>query len=154
MDSGYLHPGESLEDEYPPLNELLPEEVVGIMDQLLCHEMAWHHGYPLAQTLFTSKYIDKLLWPEPKSIDEAQFYRGSKPDFSNPLVDVLRVYCVGLIKCCDFVIGKVASRDFFEEEDFSTQTYNRQLLTQTSEEAVLVSLDEAGAWLAEQAQAE
>lgn len=35
MDSGYLAPGETLEDDYNVMRELLPEEVVGIMDQLL-----------------------------------------------------------------------------------------------------------------------
>jgi N-alpha-acetyltransferase 35, NatC auxiliary subunit len=147
MDSGFLADGESLDDDYNALKPLLPEEVLGIMDQLLCHEMAWHHGYPLAQTLFTSIYIDKLLWPDPKSLDDAQFYRGAKPA-PNPLLDVLRAYCVSLVKYCDFVIEKVASRDFYEEEDFSTHTYNRQLLTQTSEDQILAVLDDAARWLA------
>lgn len=39
MDSGYLEPGERLEDEYDVMRQLLPEEVIGIMDQLLCHEV-------------------------------------------------------------------------------------------------------------------
>ena len=39
MDSGYLAPGETLDDDYDVWRELLPEEVVGIMDQLLCHEV-------------------------------------------------------------------------------------------------------------------
>lgn len=39
MDSGYLKDGETLEDEFDILKELLPEEVVGLMDQLLCHEV-------------------------------------------------------------------------------------------------------------------
>ena len=39
MDSGYLAPGETLEDEYDVLRELLPEEVIGIMDQMLCYEV-------------------------------------------------------------------------------------------------------------------
>ena len=54
MDSGFLQPGETLEDDYDPLTPLLPEELLGIMDQLLSYEMAWHTGYPLSQTLFTS----------------------------------------------------------------------------------------------------
>jgi hypothetical protein len=54
MDSGFLEPGETLEDDYDTLAPLLPEELIGIMDQLLCYEMAWHTGYPLSQTLFTS----------------------------------------------------------------------------------------------------
>ena len=39
MDSGYLQPGEALEDEYDVLQRLPPEEVLGIMDQLLCYEV-------------------------------------------------------------------------------------------------------------------
>lgn len=36
MDSGYLEPGEPLEDYYDVLQPLLPEELIGIMDSLLC----------------------------------------------------------------------------------------------------------------------
>lgn len=39
MDSGYLRSGETLEDEYDVLRNLLPEEVIGIMDRLLCFEV-------------------------------------------------------------------------------------------------------------------
>lgn len=43
MDSGYLGHGENhaqaLEDDYDVMRELRPEEVLGIMDQLLCHEV-------------------------------------------------------------------------------------------------------------------
>ena len=38
MDSGHLRSGETLEDDYDVLRKLLPEEVIGIMDQLLCFE--------------------------------------------------------------------------------------------------------------------
>lgn len=41
MDSGYLAPGETLDDDYDVSIALLPEEVVGIMDQLLCHEVGF-----------------------------------------------------------------------------------------------------------------
>lgn len=145
MDSGFLHPGETLEDAYDTLTPLLPEEVLGIMDQLLCYEMAWHAGYPLSQTLFTSVYMDKLLWPEPKTLEEAQFYRGSVPDgkIPGPLLEVLRAYCLGLVKCCDFVIAKITSRDYFEEEDFSTNTYNRVLFPQVPVDAFLEQMDAA-----------
>ncbi|CAN9297862.1 unnamed protein product [Alternaria alternata] len=80
MDSGFLVPGETLEDDYDTLTPLLPEELIGIMDQLLCYEMAWHTGYPLSQTLFTSVYIDKLLWPQTKILSQAQFFRGDVAD--------------------------------------------------------------------------
>ena len=39
MDSGYLEPGETLEDQYDVFRHLLPEEVIGVMDQMLCYEV-------------------------------------------------------------------------------------------------------------------
>lgn len=39
MDSGFLAEGETLEDGFDVLQELLPEEIVGLMDQILCHEV-------------------------------------------------------------------------------------------------------------------
>jgi hypothetical protein len=115
------------------------------MDQLLCYEMAWHTGYPLSQTLFTSVYIDKLLWPEPKKLEQAQFYRGEIPEEKKPgpLLQVLRAYCLGLVKCCDFVIAKVTSRDYFEEEDFCTHTYHRTLFPQVEMDEFVKELDQA-----------
>ena len=40
MDSGFLEEGESLEDDYNVLGELLPAEILGIMDQMICHEVS------------------------------------------------------------------------------------------------------------------
>ena len=39
MDSGYLEPEETLEDEYDVLQSLLPEEILGIVDHMLCYEV-------------------------------------------------------------------------------------------------------------------
>lgn len=39
MDSGCLAAGESLDDDYDVTRPLLPKEVLGIIDQLLCHEV-------------------------------------------------------------------------------------------------------------------
>lgn len=39
MDSGCLVEGESLDEEYDVTRNLLPEEVLGIVDQLLCSEV-------------------------------------------------------------------------------------------------------------------
>lgn len=39
MDSGFLLEGETLEDDYDVSRELTSEQVVGIMDQLLCYEV-------------------------------------------------------------------------------------------------------------------
>lgn len=49
MDSGYLAPGETLDDDYDISRRMSPAEVVGIMDQLLSHEVrfipAGHFGH-------------------------------------------------------------------------------------------------------------
>ncbi|KAE8393159.1 amino-acid N-acetyltransferase subunit Mak10 [Aspergillus alliaceus] len=154
MDSGYLGPGPSdaqaLEDDYDTTRELAPEQVIGIMDELLCHEMAWHMGHPLSQTLFTSLYLDKLLWPIPKTIEEAHFRRPDSPtnEVEPGMVHlVLRAYCLALIKCCDFVHGRVTSEYFYEEEDFVTQLYNRSLLSQFDHEYFRNLLDRAISWI-------
>ncbi|KAH7073635.1 amino-acid N-acetyltransferas-like protein subunit Mak10 [Paraphoma chrysanthemicola] len=145
MDSGFLKPGETLEDDYDTLTPLLPEELIGILDQLLCYEMAWHTGYPLSQTLFTSVYMDKLLWPEIRTLEQAQFYRDGVDDERRPgpLLQVLRAYCLALIKGCDFVIAKIIGRDYFEEEDFCTHTYNRVLFVNIPMDVFLRELDAA-----------
>lgn len=39
MDSGVLAEGESLDQEYDVSRDLLPEEILGIIDQLLCLEV-------------------------------------------------------------------------------------------------------------------
>lgn len=48
MDSGYLGPGENqacaLEDDYDVTRELPPEEVLGVMDELVCHEVCFYSG--------------------------------------------------------------------------------------------------------------
>lgn len=40
MDSGFLAPGETLDDEYDTSRLLLPEEVLGVVDKLLCQEVS------------------------------------------------------------------------------------------------------------------
>ncbi len=72
-------------------------------------------GYPLSQTLFTSIYINRLLWPEPASLEEAQFRPNTRPSEELPLVQtVLRAYCFGTIKACDFVHSMVSDQHYYE----------------------------------------
>ncbi|ERF76623.1 hypothetical protein EPUS_04443 [Endocarpon pusillum Z07020] len=144
MDSGHLAPGETLEDEYNVLRNLLPEEVIGIMDQILCHEVAWHIGHPLSQTLFTCLYVERLLWPEPKTLEEAQFSRDLNSRSDNPLLNrVLRSYCIATIKACHFVHCMVTGESYYEEEDFTSQLYHRELLPKVSIAEIQTLLDEA-----------
>lgn len=41
MDSGCLEAEDSLDVDYDVTRPLLPEEVLGIIDQLLCHEVSF-----------------------------------------------------------------------------------------------------------------
>ncbi|KAI4253463.1 MAG: hypothetical protein LQ352_003678 [Teloschistes flavicans] len=144
MDSGYLTDGEKLEDDFDVLHEVLPEEIVGLMDQILCLEMAWHMGYPLSQSLFTSYHIDRLLWPNPKVLDEASFdrHRGARRE-SSCLHVVYRAYCLAVIKCCDYVHRRIGTEHYYEEEDFVSNLYNRNFLTHFNEVDIRKLLDEA-----------
>ncbi|KAJ1338554.1 N-alpha-acetyltransferase 35 NatC auxiliary subunit [Microdochium nivale] len=130
MDSGFLHEGESLDEDYDVLRELLPEEILGVIDQLLCLEMAWHLGYPLSQTVLTNLYVEAIMMPMPADIGEADFTRDPALRDRQPrLLSILRAYCLGLLKSCHFVNETVKDELYYEEEDFVTNTYDRKLLS-------------------------
>lgn len=107
------------------------------MDQLLCLESTWHDGYPLSQTLFTSLHIDSLLAPD-GPID------WTKGD--DLVTSVLRPYCEGVIKCCQFALNKIQSQTFFEEEDFVTHLFGRDLLPGLDVNSIGVNVFEAVEW--------
>lgn len=74
-------------------------------------------GHPLSQTLFTSIYLDKLLWPIPKHFEDTNFGREGRAGYGQipELVHiVLRAYCLGLIKCCDLVHTRVIGEFYYE----------------------------------------
>ena len=71
-------------------------------------------GYPLSQTLFTSVHVDRLLWPDPKSLEESTFVRGQHVDEHLLSHKVLRAYCLLLIKICDCVLSMVTSQHYYE----------------------------------------
>lgn len=137
MDSGCVKEGDEFEELYDVSQRLLPEEVLGIIDQLLCHEMSWHLGYPLSQTVFTSVYVESLLMPNPMNIEQAQFVRRQDAEANQePMLQVLRAYCLGMIKACGYVNQRVQSEHSYEEEDFVTNTYNRMLLSSVPTAAI------------------
>ncbi|KAL2265163.1 hypothetical protein VTJ83DRAFT_6263 [Remersonia thermophila] len=137
MDSGCLAPGESLYEDYDLARPLLPSEVIGIIDQLLSFEVAWHLGYPLSQTLFTSVYVEKMAQAPPPTLQDADFLQdrpaGSPRD---PMQAVLRAYCLGLLKSCHYVNERIKQEHSYEEEDFVTNTYSRSLLETLDGDAI------------------
>lgn len=67
MDSGFLAEGESLEDTFDVMKELLPEEIVGLMDQMLCHEVRlmpqhWRHLSATAYLILILGPIDGMAY--------------------------------------------------------------------------------------------
>lgn len=53
--------------------------------------------------------------PEPGSIEEAQFVRARPNDKSEqPMLEVLRVYCLGMLKACSYVNDRIQSEHFYE----------------------------------------
>ncbi|KAJ0164828.1 N-alpha-acetyltransferase 35, NatC auxiliary subunit [Colletotrichum tanaceti] len=143
MDSGCLEAEDSFDVDYDVSRPLLPEEVLGIIDQLLCHEMSWHVGYPLSQTVLTSVYVESILMPKPATIDDAHFIRNDSGTPPSAMHAVLRAYCLGLLKTCGNVNERIKNEHYYEEEDFVTNTYNRVLLDAFSIESVREVLREA-----------
>ena len=77
--------------------------------------MAWHMGNPLSQTLFTSHYIDRLLWPEPETLEQSKYDRSADQRQDNSMVNiVLRSFCIGLIKTCDLALHRVSNEHYYE----------------------------------------
>ncbi|KAK0836795.1 N-alpha-acetyltransferase, non-catalitic subunit [Friedmanniomyces endolithicus] len=146
MDSGYVPPGDTLEPDFDVCKGLPAEQVLWIMDELLSLTAVWHDGYPLSQTIFTSLHVDRLLSP-----DNRAPYQLSYDDTAllvttteQRLVHVvLRAYCIALVKSCALVLHTIHSQNFYEEEDFVTHLFGRELLPSTGANDAIKLLDEA-----------
>jgi hypothetical protein len=73
--------------------------------------MAWHRGHPLSQTVFTSLYIDKLLNPKQANWGSIRFGDSSDEPLTH---QVLRAYCLGLIKTASHINDRIKSEHFYE----------------------------------------
>ncbi|KAK4542706.1 hypothetical protein LTR36_006278 [Oleoguttula mirabilis] len=146
MDSGCVPEDDSFEAEFDVCRGLEAAEIIWILDELLCLEAAWHDGYPLSQTVFTSLHVDRLLSPDNNAPYNLHYDRRPAGDLSNDeqLVHiVLRAYCLALIKCSQLVLHTVQSQNFYEEEDFVTHLFGRELLPKLSTDECYRLLDDA-----------
>ena len=140
MDSGFVPEGDTFESEFDAQGPLEPRQILWVMDQLLCLEVAWMHGESLAQTVFTSLHVDRILDLEKTTMSAPT--SGSCPN--DVLVRlVLRAYCMALIKCVNGVLDIVLRQNFYEEEDFATHLYGRELLNFVSPEQAIDDLAQA-----------
>ncbi|TKA77374.1 hypothetical protein B0A55_03227 [Friedmanniomyces simplex] len=146
MDSGYVLPGDSLEPDFDVCKGLPAGEVLWIMDELLRLTVVWHDGYPLSQTIFTSLHVDRLLSP-----DNRAPYGFSYGDTTLRVMTteerlvhlVLRAYCIALVKSCALVLHTIQSQNFYEEEDFVTHLFGRELLPEIGADDAVKLIDEA-----------
>lgn len=146
MDSGYVPPGDTFDADFDVCRGLEAIEIIWIIDELLCLEIAWHDGYPLSQTVFTSLHIDRLLSPDNRK--PYTFLYGEVPgvelsDEQQLVHTVLRAYCLGLIKCIQLPLHIVQSQNFYEEEDFVTHLFGQELLEKLKTDDVAKALDDA-----------
>lgn len=139
MDSGFVHEGDSFDADFDVERNLEPGEVLWVMDQLLCLEIEWLEGYPLSQTVFTSLHVARLLEPSNR---KAQFREDGDRQSGGENLDemltrrVLRAYCVAMIKCMEMCMQAIQGQTYYEEEDFVTHLFGRELLPRiTGDEA-------------------
>lgn len=155
MDSGFVAPDEPFDSGFDVGQDLLPEELLFIMDRILCLEMAWMRGFALFQTLFTSNHIYHLLTAK-RSSDSAEPSFPTSPKKGSPDRDpkwlhlCLFAFCVNTIIQCDMVIELVSSQHYYEEEDLNTNAYSIKLLNDVSDEQSLQLLDDAIDWILKQ----
>jgi hypothetical protein len=104
--------------------------------------MAWHQGYALSQTLFTSLHMYSLLAPYYRPLTAILFSsKRASPENPDPLISsILRAFCLGIIKSCDAVIQEITSEHYYEEEDFVTQTFTQYMLNDVNNEDVITAL--------------
>lgn len=77
--------------------------------------MAWHLGYPLSQTLFTSVYLESIVMPAPDKIADAWFTRVENDHaHKDRMLFVLRAYCLGLLKACWYVNERIKFEHYYE----------------------------------------
>ncbi|WPH04061.1 Hypothetical protein R9X50_00694500 [Acrodontium crateriforme] len=150
MDSGYVPPGDTFEATFDVCKGLPAAEILWIMDELFRLEIAWFGGYPLSQTVFTSLHLDRLLSPDnkpPYTLNYGENPTGDIATEENLVHIVLRSYCIALAKCLQYVLGFVQSQNFYEEEDFVTHLFGRELLPKLGFNDADALLNDASTWL-------
>ncbi|EME86545.1 uncharacterized protein MYCFIDRAFT_11282, partial [Pseudocercospora fijiensis CIRAD86] len=156
MDSGHVPPGDTFEADFDPSQDLPPEQVIWIMDELLRLEMLFQAGYPLSQNVFTSLHIFRLIDPENRcvttNVKPYPFDFVPNGGHKQPLVHkVLHAYCIAVLKTCDLALRCIQSQIYFEEEDFVTSLFGRDLCIQLGPQEALTLLMDAITWLEESA---
>lgn len=108
--------------------------------------MAWHGGHALSQTLFTSLHMYSLLSPYFRPLSAIVFNPKTKQsaEQADPLIsNILRAFCLGILKSCDSVIQEITSEHYYEEEDFVTQNFAQYILSDYGSDEIILEIREA-----------
>ncbi|XP_068626946.1 N-alpha-acetyltransferase 35, NatC auxiliary subunit isoform X2 [Battus philenor] len=88
------------------IDDLEPNEVIGVIDATMACIVSWLEGHSLAQTVFTNLYLH-----QPHSI----------------LNKTLKAYCIAVYKLLDCIRDCINKAQVFEEEDFLPMGYGYRL---------------------------
>nr|XP_026692258.1 N-alpha-acetyltransferase 35, NatC auxiliary subunit-like [Ciona intestinalis] len=100
------------------LNNLIPCELISVMDVCQTCILSWLEGQSLAQTVFTCLYLHETDLIQDR---------------------ILKAYCIGVLKLCHLIKEKVFKANVFEEEDFQTLTYGFKFANSLTQMRVLGS---------------
>lgn len=99
-----------------------PEELVGIMDEVLACIATWLEGHTLAQTVFTCMYL--------LDIDKVESV-------------YLRAFSLAIVKTVEYMRACICQGRVFAEDDQQGVCHGFNMLNQVSESTIVVSLKEA-----------
>nr|KAF7417202.1 hypothetical protein H0235_011733 [Vespula pensylvanica] len=103
------------------LDNLIPAEVIGIIDSTYSCIVSWLEGHSLAQTVFTNLYLH-----QPSMIMD-------KP---------LKTFCYAVYKIIEVIKDCINKALVFEEEDFQSLTYGYRLQQDITEQKTISMLRE------------
>lgn len=154
MDSGFIEEGRENVREFDVTLELLPQEIIWIMDEIFSREAAFLRGFALFQTVLTSTHVLHLIQSYQRGVEGAipSFLGNCDTDNSKTYDSYthlcLRAFCLATVIQCDFYIDLVDWQHHYGEEDLNTQTYGLNLCSGIHpEEQPIKLLDEALNWL-------
>ncbi|KAJ1656130.1 N-alpha-acetyltransferase, non-catalitic subunit [Dispira simplex] len=144
MDSGLKTGEDTQASDYRCDVPLSAAQTLWVVDQLLVHEMTWHSGQSILQTLFTCVYHHY----------STQFNRETLSGLSteSPLHFVLITHIVATFKCVHVVWDQMRLGQLYENEDFTSTCYGRRVSADLSILDVLQALEQTHSWLWEEGQ--
>lgn len=91
--------------------------------------------YPLSQNVFTSLHVFRLIDPN----NPYPYMLGRV----TPMHKVIRAYCLAVVKSCQLLLECIQAQTFYEEEDFVTYLFGRELCPRMGSTEVLQLLCDA-----------